>query len=56
MKKRKCLACGYVYDPAVGFPDAGIAPGTLFEQLPEETGCVRYVALLKVLLKKSNNL
>ncbi len=34
MKKRKCLACGYVYDP-----DAGIAPGTLFEQLSEDWVC-----------------
>jgi rubredoxin len=38
MKKRKCLAFSYVYDLAVGFPDAGIAMETLFEQLSE--GCV----------------
>ena len=28
--------CGYEYDPAVGDPDHGIAPGTPFEELPEE--------------------
>jgi rubredoxin len=39
MKKWKCSACDYVYDPAVGLPDAGIAPETLFEQLPEDWVC-----------------
>ena len=28
MKKYVCSVCGYVYDPAVGDPDSGIAPGT----------------------------
>ena len=28
--------CGYVYDPAVGDPENGIAPGTPFEEIPEE--------------------
>ena len=27
--------CGYVYDPAVGDPENGIAPGTPFEEIPE---------------------
>ena len=31
MKKYVCDVCGYVYDPAVGDPDNGIAPGTAFE-------------------------
>ena len=31
MKKYICETCGYVYDPAVGDPDSGIAPGTAFE-------------------------
>lgn len=34
MKKYVCDPCGYVYDPAVGDPDNGIAPGTPFEELP----------------------
>jgi len=29
----------YVYDPAVGDPDAGIPPGTAFEDLPEDWVC-----------------
>ena len=28
MKKYVCEPCGYEYDPAVGDPDNGIAPGT----------------------------
>lgn len=31
--------CGYEYDPAVGDPDNGIAPGTAFENLPEDFTC-----------------
>ena len=34
-----CTTCGYVYDPAVGDPDHGIAPGTPFEALPEDWVC-----------------
>ena len=34
-----CVVCGYVYDPAAGDPDAGIAPGTAFEDLPEDWVC-----------------
>ena len=31
--------CGYIYDPAKGDPDAGIAPGTPFESLPDSWTC-----------------
>lgn len=31
--------CGYVYDPAVGDPDNGVAAGTAFEDLPEDWVC-----------------
>ena len=31
--------CGYEYDPAVGDPDNGIAPGTPWEELPEDWTC-----------------
>jgi rubredoxin len=34
-----CSVCGYVYDPAVGDPDAGVKPGTPFEKLPEGWVC-----------------
>lgn len=37
--KYYCTACGYVYDPALGDPDRGIAPGTRFEDLPDDWVC-----------------
>ena len=39
MAKWECMVCGYVYDPAVGDPDGGIAPGTAFEDLPDDWAC-----------------
>lgn len=39
MKKYVCEPCGYVYDPEIGDPDNGIAPGTAFEDLPEDWVC-----------------
>jgi rubredoxin len=39
MKKYICIPCGYIYDPELGDPDAGIAPGTAFEDLPEDWFC-----------------
>jgi rubredoxin len=37
--KWECLVCGYVYDPAKGDPDSGIAPGTAFEDIPDDWVC-----------------
>ena len=34
-----CVVCGYVYDPAEGVVDNNIAPGTSFENLPEDWTC-----------------
>ncbi|MHC4114203.1 MAG: rubredoxin [Planctomycetota bacterium] len=39
MKKYKCLACEYVYDPDVGDTDNGVEAGTAFEDLPEDWVC-----------------
>lgn len=39
MKKYRCTVCEYIYDPAAGDPDSGVAPGTPFEELPEEWRC-----------------
>ena len=39
MKKYVCQVCGYEYDEEVGAPDLGIAPGTKFEDLPEDFVC-----------------
>ena len=37
--KYVCEICGYEYDEAAGDPDNGIAPGTKFEDLPEDFTC-----------------
>ena len=37
--KYVCSVCGFTYDPALGIPEAGIEPGTPFEQLPEDFVC-----------------
>lgn len=39
MSKYVCGPCGYVYDPEVGDPENDIAPGTAFEDLPEDWTC-----------------
>lgn len=39
MQKYVCTVCGYVYDPAVGDEDNGIAAGTSFEDLPADWLC-----------------
>lgn len=39
MKKYKCTVCGYIYDPVEGDPDSGIAPGTDFEDIPDDWQC-----------------
>ena len=39
MERYVCSVCGYVYDPAVGDPDAGIKKGTPFADLPDDWVC-----------------
>jgi rubredoxin len=39
MERYVCTICGYVYDPAQGDPDNGVAPGTRFEDLPDDWEC-----------------
>ncbi len=34
-----CTSCGFIYDPADGDPDGGIAPGTPFEDVPDDWFC-----------------
>ena len=38
MKKHVC-PCGYEYDPKVGEPSQGVAPGTAWEDVPESFEC-----------------
>ena len=39
MKKYVCTVCGYVYDEEAGIPESGIAPGTKWEDLPDDWAC-----------------
>ncbi len=39
MQKYVCEFCGYEYDPEIGDPDSGIAPGTAFEDIPDDWKC-----------------
>ncbi|MCF0209999.1 MAG: rubredoxin [Bacteroidales bacterium] len=39
MESYECEICGYIYNPAVGDPDSGIAPGTKWEDIPEDWVC-----------------
>ncbi|MGN0071408.1 MAG: rubredoxin [Atopobiaceae bacterium] len=34
-----CSGCGHEYHPEEGDPEADIAPGTLFSELPEDWVC-----------------
>jgi len=38
-KKYHCRVCGYIYDPKRGDPESGIAPGTPFNELPDDWKC-----------------
>ena len=39
MTRYECTLCGYIYDPQVGDPANGIAPGTPFEEIPDDWVC-----------------
>lgn len=39
MNSYTCTVCGWVYDPKIGDPEGGIAPGTPFEKIPDNWTC-----------------
>jgi rubredoxin len=39
MAKYECTVCGYIYDPELGDPDGGVAPGTPFAEIPDDWVC-----------------
>jgi rubredoxin len=39
LEKWECQVCGYIYDPEIGDPENGIAPGTKFEDIPDDWVC-----------------
>ncbi|RIZ69689.1 MAG: rubredoxin [Methylococcales bacterium] len=38
-KKYVCDVCGHIYDEAEGDVDSGLAPGTLWADIPEDWTC-----------------
>ena len=39
MRKWQCFYCGFIYDQAVGMPDADIAPGAAWDDIPDDFIC-----------------
>ena len=52
--KYVCNICGYSYDPTVGDPDNGIAPGTAWEDIPEVGYALCAVQVRKIFLKNNH--
>ncbi len=39
MSKYVCSVCGFVYDEVLGLPEEGIAPSTLWQDVPDDFLC-----------------
>ncbi len=39
MEKFVCDVCGWEYEPEIGAPEVGIAPGTPWEDVPDSFEC-----------------
>ena len=39
VKKWQCVVCGWIYDEAQGWPEDNIAPGTAWEDVPDDWVC-----------------
>ena len=39
MRTYMCVVCGFVYEEENGLPQEGIAPGTRWEDIPENWKC-----------------
>ena len=37
--KYVCSLCGWEYDESIGYPEGGIAPGTPWNEVPEDFEC-----------------
>lgn len=38
-RRWRCVNCGFIYDEAEGSPEDGLAPGTRWEDIPEDWYC-----------------
>jgi rubredoxin len=39
MRIWRCEVCGFEYDEALGWPEEDIAPGTRWEDIPDDWAC-----------------
>ena len=39
MKVWECQVCGFIYSEVDGIPDEGIAPGTKWQDVPDDWAC-----------------
>lgn len=39
MRQWECTVCGFIYDEAKGIPEDGIAPGTSWDDVPDDWEC-----------------
>lgn len=39
MRRYRCRYCSHIYDECLGDPDSGIAPGTRFDDIPDDWQC-----------------
>jgi rubredoxin len=39
MKTWQCIVCGFIYDETKGLPEDGIAPGTVWADVPANWEC-----------------
>lgn len=38
-RKWECQICNWIYDEEKGYPEEGIAPGTRWEDIPDDWSC-----------------
>ncbi|MGH8505733.1 MAG: rubredoxin [Stenotrophobium sp.] len=38
-RRYRCRYCSHIYDEVLGDPDGGIAPGTRYEDIPDDWVC-----------------
>ena len=38
-KKYECAICGLIYDEELGLPEDGLAPGTKWDDIPDDWQC-----------------
>ena len=46
--KYVCDVCGWEYDEEKGYPEGGIAPGTKWEDVPEDFECPLCLSLIHI--------